>query len=603
VIAMREPGRSFLFSLLLLTASSGGTLAGELPSGYWGEEKSNTLIQKTLPIHLAPDLSTLSVAEKQALAKLIEVGHVFQTLYEESRHHQATASHEQLLALDEKWGSPAETQNLIKLYRIFQGPIATTLENKREAFLPVDPTVPGKNVYPWGITRDETEAFMAAHPDSREPLLHVRSVVRRAQTSTLRSDLATLSRFPALDTLHPFLVETLQHLEARGTGDALYALPYSVAYADDLMRAYGLLFEAAALVEGADAAFARYLRLRARDLLCDDYEGSDAAWVTSRFGNLNAQIGSYEVYDDELYASKAFHSVSLLLRDGEQSEALRSAIQGIQEFEDSLPYAGEKRVREDIPVGVYHVVADFGQSRGTNTASILPNEPYITRKYGRTILMRYNILTHPGLFASRLEAWQAAVATAHDEDLQLAGGFYRTLWHEIGHYLGPDLTRDGRTVSEALEENSSTFEEMKSDLVSLFLARALHQRGYYDDARLRAVYASGVRRVLRPVRPRREQAYATMQLMQFNFFLERELLRSDRDAQVLHIDYERYHDVVAALLEKILLLQYEGNKAATTAFIEKYAKWDPELHEKLAAKMRAAQKYRYRLVTYAALDE
>ncbi|UCE02845.1 MAG: NUDIX hydrolase [Candidatus Latescibacterota bacterium] len=600
---MPEWGRAFLLSMFLLATSCGGAGAEELPSGYWEQERSDRLIQKTLPIHLAPDLSTLSEAEKQALAKLIEVGHIFQSLYEESRHHQATAAHEQLLALDEKRGSPAETQNLIKLYRVFQGPIATTLDNKREAFLPVDPTVPGKNVYPWGITRDETDAYMAAHPDSREQLLHVRSVVRRAEPSTLRSDLATLRRFPALDTLHPFLVETLQELEGGSAGEALYALPYSVAYADDLVRAYELLFEAAALVEGADAAFARYLRLRARDLLCDDYEGGDAAWVTRQFGKLNAQIGSYEVYDDELYASKAFHSVSLLLRDQEQSQALRSAIQGMQEFEDSLPYAGGKSVREDIPVGVYHVVADFGQSRGTNTASILPNEPHITRKYGRTILMRYNILTHPDLFASRLQAWQAAVATAHAEDLQPAGGYHRTLWHEIGHYLGPDLTRDGRTVAEALEENSSTFEEMKSDLVSLFLARALHQRGYHDDARLRAIYASGIRRVLRPLRPRREQAYATMQLMQFNSFLERGLLRYDRDAQVLHIDYARYHDVVAALLEKILSLQYEGDKAATTAFIEKYAKWEPELHEKLGAKMRAAQKYRYRLVTYAALDE
>ena len=34
-----------------------------------------------------------------------------------------------------------------------------------------------------------------------------------------------------------------------------------------------------------------------------------AAWVTGRFGKLNALIGSYETYDDELYATKAFYAI------------------------------------------------------------------------------------------------------------------------------------------------------------------------------------------------------------------------------------------------------------------------------------------------------
>ena len=77
-------------------------------------------------------------------------------------------------------------------------------------------------------------------------------------------------------------------------------VPYSVAYADELIKSFGLLNEAADAVEKDDEEFAKYLRNRARDLLSDDYESGDAAWVTGRFKNLNAQIGSYETYDDEL---------------------------------------------------------------------------------------------------------------------------------------------------------------------------------------------------------------------------------------------------------------------------------------------------------------
>ncbi len=49
---------------------------------------------------------------------------------------------------------------------------------------------------------------------------------------------------------------------------------------------------AADAVESGDAAFARYLRLRARDLLADDYEGGDAAWVTVDENILGAQAGA-----------------------------------------------------------------------------------------------------------------------------------------------------------------------------------------------------------------------------------------------------------------------------------------------------------------------
>lgn len=34
------------------------------------------------------------------------------------------------------------------------------------------------------------------------------------------------------------------------------------------------------------------------------------------------------------------------------------------------------------------VIADFGQARGTNTATNLPNDPLFSHHYGRIILMR-----------------------------------------------------------------------------------------------------------------------------------------------------------------------------------------------------------------------
>src|SRR5215510_10635598 len=595
---------------LLMTAL---LLTQTLPAGYWPLEKSQPIIDKTQTIRLSGDLSKLSEGERKAVAKLVEVGQIFQKLYEEQRHPEALSSYRALEQLDKRTGSTPATQNLLTLYRLSQGPIATTLENKREPFLPVDPTKPGKNVYPWGITKEQIEQALAApggQQNKREKALDLRSVVRLAHAKNLQSDIATLNKYPALQTLHPGLLAELQRLSTplrnamqNERPSDVYAVPYAVAYADELMKAYGLLNEAADAVSKDDEEFARYLRNRARDLLSNDYESGDASWVTGRFKNLNAQIGSYETYDDELYGVKTFFSFCIFQTRQAETTALRQAMKGLQALEDSLPYQNHKKVREDIPVGVYDVVADFGQSRGGNTATILPNESYLARRYGRTILLRANIMRDPDIFEGTSKTLAAALGENEAKALTPDGNFYRTLWHEVGHYLGVDRTKDNRDLDEALQDNSNTLEEMKEDLVSLFVAEALHKHGYYTDAQLKSVYAGGVLRVLQNNRPRRDQPYNTMQLMQWNFYLENGLLSFDPATKTLHINYEKYHEVVGKMLERTLAVQYAGDKAESDKFIDQYTKWDDNLHGVIAANTRAQQRYRFRVFKYAALGE
>ncbi len=605
-----------------------------LPAAYWPLEKSQPIIDKTETIRLMPDVSHLSEGERKAVVKLLEVGKVFQSLFEQQRHSQVLTAYRNLVQLDTRTGSSAVTQNLLTLFRLNQGPIATTLDNKREAFLPVEEVKPGKNVYPGSVKKEELDAFLATHPEKRDSILDLRTVVRKLVLANVRHDLATLKKYPVLDTLHPGLREALEKMSresakvprsptskvqgptsgtnrlpdnktldiGRGTLDYdFYAVPYSVAYAEELLKGHSLLNEAADAVAKDDEEFARYLRNRARDLLSNDYESGDAAWITGQFKNLNAQIGSYEVYDDELYGVKTFFSFSLLTARRQETTALRQAMRGLQALEDSLPYQNHKKIREDIPVGVYDVVADFGQSRGGNTATILPNESYLARRYGRTILLRANIMREPNIFQGTSRTWEAAIADEHKSDLSADGNFYRTLWHEVGHYLGVDRTRDGRDLDAALQEDSSAMEEMKADLVSLFVAPALLKNNYYTDAQLRSVYASGIFRVLQNNKPRRDQPYNTMQLMQWNFFLDHGLLSFENGK--LRIHYDKYHEAVGKLLRKILEVQHQGDKAAADRFIEQYTRWDDNLHGAIAKSIRDQQRYRFRLFKYAALGE
>lgn len=574
----------------------------------WSEAQIDEILALTQQLHLAPDLSGLQANERQAVDKLLAVGAIFNDLYELSRHPQALQSRAALAAVanssTEQAGDEIEhARKLQQLYYVMKGPITSTLDNDRVPFLPADPERPGKNVYPLNVSKEELEKFLQQYPDKRAQILHLRSVVKRNNAHNRQTDLAALSKYPTLDRLHPQLRATLNDL-SNSPGISFYASPYSVNYADEIMQAYGLLNEAAELLQSSDAAFAQFLRLRSRDLLADNYDGGDAAWVTSHFtGQLNAQIGSYETYDDSLYGVKSFFSFSLLRRDQHRTAELVEAVADIQSIEDALPYAGTKRIRADIPVGVYNIIADFGQARGTNTATILPNESHLSRQYGRTILIRGNILTNPDRFALGQASFNAAIDPAQHQDLLPEGNLYRTLWHEIGHYLGVDRTASGEDLDTALQDTADLLEEMKADLVSLFSAPRLHAKGMHSDERLKAIYASGILRVLQKNQPRRDQAYNTMQLIQWNWFLARKLLTFDAQARHLHINYENYPEAVTSLLAEVLRLQEAGDRDKAEAFVRQWTHWDDNLHGVIATAMIDKESYRYGMVTYEALEK
>src|SRR5690606_3256510 len=105
-------------------------------------DESREILERTETIRLAPDLAHLSAGERVALERLLEVGAIFQEIYEDQRHAEALATRARLVP-----GSDEAT-----LYRLFQGPVATTLDNRRVPFLGAQPAPPGKNLYPLDLT-------------------------------------------------------------------------------------------------------------------------------------------------------------------------------------------------------------------------------------------------------------------------------------------------------------------------------------------------------------------------------------------------------------------------------------------------------------------
>ena len=296
--------------------------------------------------------------------------------------------------------------------------------------------------------------------------------------------------------------------------------------------------------------------------------------------------------------------LSLLRMRRKETEEARDATRGLQALQQTLPHpqARERTVRTEISIGVYDVIADFGEARGINSATILPNESYLVRRHGRTIALRANLLDAAPIAEAQQRAWEAIVAPQYRADYTMRGDVEDTKWHEIGHYLGFDVTKDGQDVESALQDSGGMLEELKADLVALHVAGVLHQQGHYSAGQLREVYAAGILRTMTEVRPLREDAHETMQLMQFNFFRQNGLISVDAANMTISIDYGRYHETVRAMLAAVLQLQYEGDKTAANRFIADYATWDDGVHGSLGAKMRDAKKHRSWIVEYAAID-
>lgn len=165
-----------------------------------------------------------------------------------------------------------------------------------------------------------------------------------------------------------------------------------------------------------------------------------------------------------------------------------------------------------------------------------------------------------------------------------------------------DKTNDGRELNESLSPWGSHYEEMKADLVSAFTAAHLNAHGEMTDEVFRSVQAASILRVLQKNQPRAtEQPYQTMQLMQMNYFLEHGLLSFDPSSARLEIHYERYNKVISQMLSDALSIQQQGDSQRASEFIEQYISWTPELHDRLAERLRDSSRYRFVMVRYKAL--
>ncbi|MCU1230217.1 MAG: Zn-dependent hydrolase [Acidobacteria bacterium] len=422
-------------------------------------------------------------------------------------------------------------------------------ENKQ--FIGTGDDVPGRALFPRGLTRAEIEAYVAKHPEQKKAIYDERTVVELVSREPLK----------------------------------LKTTPYRVKYKPWLTSAANHLRAAAAASD--DAAFAKFLRERAKALLTDDYYASDLLWVKLQNPKFDLIWAPYETYLDNLLGVKTSYGAAVLIRNEAESAKLAVFRKFVPDIQDALPLAAEDRPSKkghETPMEVMDAPFRSGDLRHGYQAAAdnLPNDPRIHEKVGSKKIFFKNFMDarvdYVILPVAKLLMRPDQAAKASPE-----GYLAAVMMHEISHGLGPAFSRrDGKQVDirEAIGPTFSGLEEAKADVTGMFGLQWLVDHGALPKERLEEYYASYVAGIFRTVRFGTAEAHGRAEMMEFNYLFERGAISRDAAGNYA-IDYAKMPDALASLTKELLEIEATGDRARAEAWFARYEKMPADLRTAL----------------------
>ena len=224
------------------------------------------------------DASGLDARTRNMIGKLVAACQYLDEIYWEQSDPDGGRLYKRMRA------SAAPDSQALSRYLRINGSRYDLIANDQPFVIGAPPAPPGRNLYPVDLTRSALDQYLAQNPEDKPRLLDPLTVVRR---------------------------------DGR---QRLVGVPYHEAYRQWLEPMAQLLREAADL--SSDAAFGKFLRLRAAALLNDDYFSSDLAWLDLEDPAVDLILAPYETYLDGLLGVKGSYGAAVLLRDKVESEKL-----------------------------------------------------------------------------------------------------------------------------------------------------------------------------------------------------------------------------------------------------------------------------------------
>ena len=535
-ILLRAARAALLFLVVACEKPAGDTADSAAASAAQGTSMASRIAEYST-VKLTADTSSLTEKERQMLPLLIDAAKAMDPIFWE----QTWGSRDSLFAT-------VKDEGIRRFIDINYGPYDRLAENA--PFIPeIGPRLPGANLYPKDITKEEFEAAIAKGPKARADSL---------------KDLYTLVR--------------------RAPDSSLIAVPYSVAFKAQNEIAAGKLREAAKLAE--DPGLKRYLELRATALLTDKYQPSDLAWMDMKNNTIDVVIGPIETYEDELYGYKAANEAYVLIKDKTWSQRLSRYASMLPALQKGIPVAEQykkERPGTDSDLNAYDAIFYAGQANsGAKTIAInLPNDEEVQLKKGTRRLQLKNVMQ------AKFDKILMPIATELIDADQLAmlnfnAFFENTMFHEVAHGLGIKNTINGKgTVRTSIKERYSALEEGKADILGLYMVQKLNEQGELKGEDVKSNYVSFLASLFRSVRFGGADAHGRANIAAFNFLQQQGAFTRDSATNKYRVDFPKFQAGMNALTEKILTLLGNGDYEGVGAFQQQYGTISPELQKDL----------------------
>ncbi|MEN8859494.1 dipeptidyl-peptidase 3 family protein [Qipengyuania flava] len=499
---------------------------------------------KLATIEMTPDTSFLTEEEREVVNLLIEASGYMDEIYLRQRGVQLPQLRETISR-----SRRADRDLLVAMFDRNFGPWEEVAELR--PFWGTQPMPEGAGFYPADLTREEFDAYLAANPDQREALTNPYTVVERR-------------------------------------GDGFVAVPYSQAYREWLVPAARLLEQAAERT--SNPSLKRFLSLRAKSFLNDDYFESEMAWMDLQDTPIEVAIGPYEVYTDRLYGTKTAFESFVTLRNPEESAALAKYKNYLRTMEENLPIPDEHKNFQrgfESPIAVADQVHGGGDNvPGTQTIAFnLPNDERVREAKGAKKVILANVL---GAKYDRILAPMADVVLKDDQAALVAKKYMEanTLFHELSHSLGPGtITVDGRqtTVNAELRDQYSALEESKADVMGIWNILLMMEKGEIPASEKPQLFSTYFTGLFRSMRFGTESAHGRGAKLQYGYLQQKGAFAWDDAAQRYTVDYAAMEAGIRDLLNAQLMLQAKGDYAGTIAFFDHYAVLDAAAQSRFAA--------------------
>ncbi|MGN6182042.1 MAG: dipeptidyl-peptidase 3 family protein, partial [Thermoanaerobaculia bacterium] len=402
----------------------------------------------------------------------------------------------------------------------------------------------GANFYPADLTKEELERYIAAHPDQKDALQGLFTVVRRQ-------------------------------------GDKLVTIPYSVEYRQYLEPAAAQLREAAAITN--NASLRDYLTKLADAFFKDNYRDSDMAWMDLN-GPIEVVIGPYEVYEDALFNYKAAFESFVTVVDKPESDKLAAYAQHLPDMERNLPIPDEYKNPNrgtDSPIRVVQELYTAGDARrGVQTAAFnLPNDEVVREMKGSKKVLLKNVMDAKYRMSGNPIALRV-LDPSQRHLMNFDAYFNFVLFHELSHGLGPGLITqpngERTDIRFLLKETYSSIEECKADVLGIWNILYAQKNNLLTSFNEEQLYATTTGLFFRSLRFGVDEAHGRGTAVQWNWLRERGAIVPNADG-TFRVDNAKFRDGIQSLATELLTLQATGDYARAQRLLTKYGVSTPEI--------------------------